>query len=48
MVKNLPLEERERTIENSRKGGREIRKIFKDRLKEIENKRLEAQRKKTA
>lgn len=46
MVKNLPLEERERTIENSRKGGREIRKIFKDRLKEIENKRLEAQRKK--
>lgn len=45
-LKKLPLEERERTIEISRKGGREIRKMFKDRLKEIENKRLEAQRKK--
>lgn len=47
-LKYLPLEERKRTIENSRKGGREIRKMFKDRLKEIENKRLEAQRKKSS
>lgn len=46
-LKYLPLVERERTIENSRKGGREIRKMFKDRLKEFEKKRLEAQRKKS-
>lgn len=45
-LRDLQPEEREATIENSRKGGREIRKQFQERLKEIENKRLEAQRKK--
>lgn len=35
-----------RTIENSRKGGWELRKMFKNRLKKIEIKRIEAQRKK--
>lgn len=45
-LRKLPPDEREKIIENSRKGGREIRKLFKDRLQEIENKRLEAQRRK--
>lgn len=45
-LRKLPPYEREKIIANSRKGGREIRKLFKDRLQEIENKRLEAQRRK--
>ncbi|XP_033730479.1 uncharacterized protein LOC117319875 [Pecten maximus] len=43
---NLPDDEKKRVIESSRKEGRELRQKFKERLKEIEQKRLDAQKRK--
>ena len=42
-LKNLPDDEKEKAIEVSRKGEREVRKNFKKRLRTIEEKRIQAQ-----
>ncbi|KAK3107360.1 hypothetical protein FSP39_012735 [Pinctada imbricata] len=45
-LRSLPIKERDKIIEESRKGGREVRKKFKERLHIIEEKRIEAQQRK--